>query len=149
MLIEQAVTLPVTVDRAWALLSDIPAVSACVPGVEAFEDAGENAYRGILKLKVGPITLRLQGNVTIVEQDKSNYRSTLQMTAADAKISGSVVARSTMTLLPAGSVTSLQIRTDATILGKLGDFGQPVIRRKADQIMREFADNVTRRLAQE
>jgi len=37
--------------------------------------------------------------------------------------------------------TELRIHTEASILGKLGEFGQSVMRRKADQIVAEFAKN--------
>jgi carbon monoxide dehydrogenase subunit G len=43
--------------------------------------------------------------------------------------------------------TELHIHTDASILGKLGEFGQAVMRRKADQVMAEFARNVSTALA--
>jgi carbon monoxide dehydrogenase subunit G len=59
-----------------------------------------------------------------------------------------VNAKATMTLVPKGDAeTELQIHTDASILGKLGEFGQAVMRRKADQVMAEFAANMSRELS--
>jgi carbon monoxide dehydrogenase subunit G len=42
-----------------------------------------------------------------------------------------------------GDKTDVAIRTDANVMGKLGEFGQAVIRKKADQILQEFANNLS------
>ena len=42
-----------------------------------------------------------------------------------------------------GRQTDVEIRTDANVMGKLGEFGQAVIRKKADQIVQEFASNLS------
>jgi carbon monoxide dehydrogenase subunit G len=43
-----------------------------------------------------------------------------------------------------GSETDLKILTDAQVGGRIGEFGQPIIKKKADQIMQEFARNVSK-----
>jgi carbon monoxide dehydrogenase subunit G len=67
------------------------------------------------------------------------------VTAAEKRISSTVNAKATMTLVPKGdNETEIQIHTDAAILGKPGEFGQAVMRRKADQVMAEFAGNMSK-----
>jgi hypothetical protein len=41
----------------------------------------------------------------------------------------------------------MAVLTDAAILGKLGEFGQAVVRRKTSQVMEQFARNVSVRLS--
>ena len=41
-----------------------------------------------------------------------------------------------MQLTANGAGTEIEMLTDARVLGKLGDFGQPVIRKKAEQFIR-------------
>jgi carbon monoxide dehydrogenase subunit G len=36
----------------------------------------------------------------------------------------------------------VQIDTDLAVLGKIGEFGQPIIRKKADALLAEFARNL-------
>ena len=43
--------------------------------------------------------------------------------------------------------TELVVETDVNILGKIGEFGQPIIRKKADQMLQEFVENIKRQLA--
>jgi hypothetical protein len=35
---------------------------------------------------------------------------------------------------------------DVEILGKIGEFGQPIIRKKADAILKEFVQNIRKQL---
>jgi len=147
MILEQRVIVPAPVDRVWAFMMDIPAVSRCVPGLESFQALDEDTYEGALKVKVGPIAVRLQGRAVVAERDRAALRSRVDVSAAEKRIASTVNARSTMTLVPLSEAeTELRIHTEASILGKLGEFGQAVMRRKADQVMAEFASNMSRTL---
>ena len=42
---------------------DVPAVGRCVPGVERIEAVDGSAYRGGLKVQIGPIRLYLEGTI--------------------------------------------------------------------------------------
>ena len=148
MILEQQVEVGAPVEKVWAFMMDIPAVSRCVPGVESFAEVDPDTYEGALKLKVGPIGVTLQGRVVVAERDREAFRSRLEVTAAEKRIASTVNAKSTMTLVPLDAErTELRIHTDASILGKLGEFGQAVMRRKADQVMAEFARNVSAALS--
>ncbi len=43
--------------------------------------------------------------------------------------------------------TELIVETDVNILGKIGEFGQPIIRKKADTMLQEFVGNIKKQLA--
>ena len=144
MIIDQRVTIPAGVDRVWDFMMDVPAVSKCVPGVESVTQVDPSTYRGALKIKVGPIGVRLEGNVVMAEQDEAAKRARMDVQAADKRVNGAVNAKMTMQLEPkSDNETDLAIHTDAAIMGKLGEFGQAVMRKKADQIMAEFARNLS------
>ena len=106
-----------------------------------------NAYQGKLKVQVGPIRLSLQGRITVEEQDRSSWRARMRAEANDRRVGGGIRARMTLTLTPAESGTRLHIETDLAILGKIGEFGQPVIKKKADALLEEFAKNLQTTLA--
>jgi len=147
LIFDQSVDIPAPAMTVWEFLMDIPAVSTCVPGVESFEAIDEDTYAGVLRISVGPIGAKLHGRVVVTERDSNNLRLRLQVSAADKRIASTVSADATMTLVPRDErETRLQIHTEVSILGKLGSFGQTVIRRKADQLMDEFAQNLTREL---
>ena len=149
MIIDQNVTIAAPAEKVWDFMMDVPAVSTCVPGVEEVTELSPDVYKGIIGVKVGPIGLKLQGRVTLVEKDRDNWQAGMDVAATDRKIPGSVTAKATMKLTPRDDgQTDVAIHTDASILGKLGQFGQAVIRKKADQILAEFASNMSRKLSE-
>jgi carbon monoxide dehydrogenase subunit G len=134
-------------ERLWDYLMDVPTVSRCVPGVGTVEAVGDNAWRGGLEVKVGPIRLSLQGTITIEEQDRAKWRARMRAEAHDRRLGGGIRARMQLALLPAEAGTRVKIDTDLAVLGKIGEFGQPVIRNKADTLLAEFARNLSSALA--
>lgn len=143
MTFTQECVISVARERLWDLLMDVPAVSRCVPGVGNVEAAGVNAHRGTLEVKVGPVRLALEGTITIEEQDRSEWRSRMLAEARDRRLGGGIRARMNLALLPDGAGTRLRIDTDLAVLGKIGEFGQPVIRAKADRLLEDFARNLS------
>ena len=147
MTFTQECVIPVERERLWDFLMDVPKVAQCVPGVESVEAADGNAYRGSLKVQVGPIRLALQGTMTIDEQDRAAWRARMRAEANDRRLGGGIRARMSLALTPAEGGTRVAIETDLAILGKIGEFGQPIIRKKADAILEEFARNLRAALA--
>jgi carbon monoxide dehydrogenase subunit G len=148
--LEQHSRIPVARERLWQFLLDVPRMAPCVPGVESLEPRGEDRYAGRLKVRVGPIGLTLDGNMRIKEQDAAAYRAALEADASDRRVGGGLHALAGMALHEIGpEETELVITTEARLLGKLGEFGQPVIRKKADGMMADFARNVAAALRKE
>jgi carbon monoxide dehydrogenase subunit G len=105
------------------------------------------AYRGSLKVQVGPIRLALEGVITVEERDREAWRARMRAEANDRRLGGGIRARLGLTLAPDDTGTHLTIDTDLTILGRIGEFGQPIIRKKADALLAEFARNLQSALA--
>jgi carbon monoxide dehydrogenase subunit G len=143
---EQRATIPAPREKLWDFLLNVPEVATCVPGVESVTPDEDGRYTGRMKVRVGPISLTLQGVMSIVEQDKENWRAALRGEASDRRVGGGLNATAHMTLVELGpSETEMQINADARLLGRLGEFGQPVIKKKADSMMAEFTQNVAKR----
>jgi len=129
--------------KVWEFLMDVPRVSQCVPGVQDVKSLDGDSYEGILKVRVGPIALSLAGKIVMDQRDEPAGRASMTAQASDRKIGGGVQARMGMQLDDLGpQEVRLTITTDASVLGKLGEFGQPVIRKKTEQMMAEFTENV-------
>ena len=95
------------------------------------------------------VTLSLQGKIIVEEQDKKNWRAALRAEANDRRAAGAVKAKTGMMLKELStSETELQVETDVNILGKIGEFGQPIIRKKADSMLNEFVENIKKQLAE-
>ena len=133
--------------KLWDYLTVIPNVAMCMPGVEEVNTLADGKYVGIVALKVGMIKLRLTGNITIELMDGERYTATMRVEAADERISGMIQGRLTMSLENlAPEETKLVVDTDLNLFGKIGEFGQPMIKKKADQMMAQFSSNVAQKV---
>lgn len=147
MTFTQECVIPVDRERLWDFLMDVPSVGRCVPGVETIEAVDGSAYRGGLKVQVGPIRLALEGAITVEEADRAAWRARMRAEANDRRLGGGIRARLSLTLSPADAGTRVRIDTELAVLGKIGEFGQPVIKKKADALLEEFARNLRSTLA--
>jgi carbon monoxide dehydrogenase subunit G len=138
----QACVIPAERERLWDFLMDVPAVGRCVPGVETIEAVDGGVYRGGFKVQVGPIRLSLDGTMTVEEADRSAWQARMRAEANDRRLGGGIRARLRLALAPVEGGTRVQIDTDLAVLGRIGEFGQPIIRKKADTLLEEFARNL-------
>ena len=140
--------IPVARERLWDFLMDVPAVGRCVPGVERIEAVDANAYRGGLRMcRSAPSASRSKARSPWRSRTASAWRARMRAEANDRRLGGGIRARLSLTLVPAEVGTRVRIDTDLAVLGKIGEFGQPVIRRKADTLLEEFARNLRSALA--
>jgi len=143
----QRVVIPVAREPLWDFLMDVPKVARSLPGVESVSPIDDTTYQGALKVRVGPISLNLQGKIILEQRDRANWRATLRAEANDRMAAGAVKGRTSMELKEISpKETELSVETDVSILGKIGEFGQPIIRKKADAMLKEFVDNIKKQL---
>ncbi len=146
MKFEHVVRLPVSAAVAWPRVTDIPEIAKCVPGVEGVTPNGPDRYRGTVRVSVGPIRLKLDGDVVVTKRDEATGEATMRLQASDKGIGGSVHADLRMTLTDNGAGSELRMVTEATLAGRIGDLGQPIVKRKADQVIGELARCLERTL---
>ena len=149
MKLENRCVVPADIQRTWDLIMDIPRAAACVPGMEEVVQEEDGSYRASMKVMVGPMGLTLAGTLQVLEQDPSKGEARFLIEASDRRVGGAVRADLLMQLISEeGNQTELVLNTDTTFIGKLGELGQPLIRRKASNTMQEFARNLAQQLSQ-
>lgn len=147
MKFNQRAVIAVAREPLWDFLMDVPKVAQSLPGVEKVEQLDPDTYQGTLKIRVGPISINLQGKIIVEQRDRANWRATLRADASDRLAAGAVRAKTTMELKDLSATeTELLVDTDVSIMGKIGEFGQPIIRRKADAMLKEFVENIKKQL---
>lgn len=147
MKFNQRAVIAVAREPLWDFLMDVPKVAQSLPGVEKVEQLDPDTYQGTLKIRVGPISINLQGKIIVEQRDHDNWRATLRADASDRMAAGAVRAKTSMELKDLSATeTELLVDTDVSIMGKIGEFGQPIIRRKADAMLKEFVENIKKQL---
>ena len=54
-----------------------------MPARRQLEEVEGDVYRGVVKVKVGPITAQFKGQATFVERDESGHRAVLKAEGRD------------------------------------------------------------------
>jgi carbon monoxide dehydrogenase subunit G len=147
MKLENRCLVPASFDKSWALLLDIPQIAPCIPGVQDVEADGENQFKAVMQVRVGPVRLTFSGTINVLEQDRQKGEAHFRVEAADRKVGGSIRADMTMQLTELSADESeLVIVTDTVFMGKIGELGQPIIRRKAKSTLEDFAKNLAKQV---
>ena len=130
-------SVPVEIDQAWAVLTDVEGIAPCMPGAELREVEGDE-YRGIVKVKVGPITAQYQGKATITEKDATAHRIVVRAEGRDTRGQGNANANVTATLAADGENTSVNVVTDLNVTGKVAQFGRGVMADVSNKLLGQF-----------
>jgi carbon monoxide dehydrogenase subunit G len=129
----------VPVERAWEVLTDVERIAPCMPGAQLQEIEGDE-YRGIVKVKVGPITAQYKGAARFVEQDEAGHRAVLRAQGRETRGQGNANATITAQLEPDGDGTKISVVTDLTITGRVAQFGRGVLADVSAKLLGQFAD---------
>src|SRR4030095_17060019 len=62
-------TVPAPVETVWAALNDLDVLKSSIPGCEAIEPDGENAYRIAMAARVGPVAAKFSGRMQLADID--------------------------------------------------------------------------------
>lgn len=147
MKLQNTCVVPAGMNETWDYLMNVVDSARCVPGVVEVSPEGDGSYRGTLKARVGPMSMTLTGTVTVSERAQDSGRARFLVEASDRRVGGGVKTEMLMQLSPTpDGETELSLETDTTFMGRLGELGQPVIRRKAQATIEEFARNLSKEL---
>ena len=108
-----------------------------MPGAELTEIEGDE-YRGVVKVKVGPITAQYKGKATFVEKDDAAHKAVLRAEGRDTRGQGNANATITATLVPEGSGTRVKVVTDLAITGRAAQFGRGVMADVSTKLLGQF-----------
>jgi carbon monoxide dehydrogenase subunit G len=129
----------VPVEQAWQVLTDVERIAPCMPGAQLQEIEGDE-YRGVVKVKVGPITAQYKGAAHFVEQDEAAHRAVLRAEGRETRGQGNANATITAQLEPDGDGTKISVTTDLTITGRVAQFGRGVLADVSAKLLGQFAD---------
>ncbi len=139
MKLEHEFRVDADVDVAWRVLLDIERIAPCMPGAQLQEVDGDE-YRGIVKVKVGPITAQYKGTARVAEADEAGRRLVLRAEGRDTRGQGNASATITALLAPDGDGTQVSVDTDLNVTGKVAQFGRGVMADVSQKLLGQFVD---------
>ena len=146
----------------WEKLNDPEVLKACIPGCEELEKTEDEGFRAVAKIKIGPVSARFKGRVTLSDLDPPNgYRISGQgnggvagfakggavVRLADAEGGGTNLSyakgSAAVGLADKDGGTLLSYNVEAQIGGKLAQLGQRLINGSAKKLADEFFSKFT------
>jgi carbon monoxide dehydrogenase subunit G len=131
------------IDATWKVMLDIEGIAPCLPGAQLQEVEGDE-YRGVVKVKVGPITAQYKGTARLAEVDETNHRLVIDASGRDTRGQGNAKASIVVTMTPEGAGTKVDVATDLSITGKVAQFGRGVLVDVSSKLMGQFVENIER-----
>lgn len=128
--------IPAPQDKVWEALNDPDVLRRSIPGAESVEKTADNEFSAVAKAKVGPVSAKFKGNVTLSDIDAPNgYTISGQGSGGAA---GFAKGKADVRLKPDGDGTILSYQVHATVGGKLAQVGQRFIDSTAKKMADEF-----------
>jgi carbon monoxide dehydrogenase subunit G len=147
--LEKTWPLDATREQAWAVLADVRAVAACMPGAQITEQVDATHYKGQVRSKLGPALMTFLGEVEVLALDPGAMR--LEMVGKGADKGGSAASMKLAARLEAGADPAEAILAGeavVTVSGKLAQFGGRLLVPVADAMLAQFAENFQAAAAQ-
>jgi uncharacterized protein len=138
------VQLSASREVVWSKLNDPEVLKACIPGCEELEKTSDHEFRATAKMKVGPVSARFKGRVTLSDFDPPNsYKISGE---GEGGVAGFAKGGATVALKDNDGGTLLSYEVEAQIGGKLAQLGQRLIngaaKKLGDDFFAKFADAV-------
>lgn len=138
--------IPLSIDEAWAVLTDLERIAPCMPGAQLDEIEGDE-YRGKVRVKVGPVTVEYKGTATFLERVPETHTAVLRAAGRETKGQGNAAATVTATLESADATrTKVSVVTALDISGRVAQFGRGALADVSSKIMSQFVENLERDL---
>ncbi len=134
-------TVPLDIDRALDVLSDLERVAPCFPGA-TLESVDGDTYSGRVKVKVGPMSLTYSGDATVTEVDRDAHTASIEAAGREKRGSGTATADVRAELREQDGATVVVVTTDLNVTGRPAQFGRGVMADVGAKIIDRFAENL-------
>ena len=135
-------TVNVPVAEAWKILTNVELIAPCLPGAQLQEVEGDT-YRGVVKVKVGPIQAQFKGQASFLEGNDVDHKAVLKGEGRDTGGKGNASALITAQLTSISPTsTKVEVNTDLAVTGKVAQFGRGAMADISDKLLAQFSQNL-------
>jgi len=135
------ITVAAPRDAVFKALSDAPFFASCIDGVRDLKAIDATHFDAVMETKIAYMRFNFK---VAVEMSR-----TVPSEEIEAKVEGTpmgmvgrLTATATTKLTDSDTGTVIRYAIDATLTGKLGSMGQPVLKAKAKEMEKQFAERL-------
>jgi len=128
-------------EAVFAKVRDARFFASCVEGVQNLSEIDSDHYTAVLETKIAYLKFKFDVAVEVLRIDPPNEIEA-RIEGTPSGIVGRLSARSLTRLAEENGGTRVSYEIEAALTGKLGSLGQPVLRAKAKEMERQFAERI-------
>jgi carbon monoxide dehydrogenase subunit G len=130
--------IAVPIEKVWTFLLDVNNVAGCAPGFQSLEVLGDEHWKAVVSVGVGPVKAKFTMDVTRPEMHEPD----LMIVKGRGKAPGSAVEMSgTMNLVSEGpEETRMDWSATVTVSGTLASIGARLMNSTAEKLTGQFFD---------
>lgn len=131
----------------WKMLMDTETLSRIIPGVSGLEKTGDNSYRSVLEINMGPVGTSFEGEAQMVDITEQK-KFTLNMQQSNKM--GTANSTMKVELVPVNSTeTEVVFDGEIKITGLLSVMGEKILGNVANMLTKQFFANLDHELAKQ
>ncbi|MGZ3312127.1 MAG: CoxG family protein, partial [Xanthobacteraceae bacterium] len=135
------ISVPAPREAVYAKVRDARFFASCVEGVRDLNEIDSDHYTAVLDTKVAYLKFKFNVAVEVVRADPP-HEIEAKIEGTPLGIVGRLTASSVTRLAEENGGTKISYEIEAALTGKLGSLGQPVLRSKAKELERQFAERM-------
>ncbi|HEY54715.1 MAG TPA: hypothetical protein G4N91_00315 [Dehalococcoidia bacterium] len=146
MLIEGKFTMKAPIKEVWNFLLEPGTLASCIPGAEKMEAVDDKTWEGVVKQKVGPISVKLNFTQSLTEVDPPKH---IKAVGRGAAVGGAgTFTQETIVDLKeiAKGEVEVAYSSKVSMVGRLATFGERIMRAKVNKVGEEFTNNLQEKM---
>jgi uncharacterized protein len=135
------ITVAAPREAVFGALCNAPFFASCVDGVQDFKEIDASHYDAVLETRIAYMRFRFKVSVAmskLVPPQEIEAR----IEGTPLGIVGRLTATATTRLAEAEAGTLIRYSIEATLTGKLGSMGEPVLKAKAKEMAKHFSEKL-------
>src|SRR5262245_49614457 len=148
MTLENDFVVSACVGPTWRLLLDLDRAARCLPGATVEPGPDDGHLLGTMRVKLGPIAMTYKGTARLDEVDEAARTAVVAVEGKETKGQGSASARIRSTLAADSAATRVRVETQLSVTGRPAQFGRGIMQDVAAKMLADFAECLSRTLAE-
>ena len=134
--LDQPFTTSKAIEDTWGMILDLERLVPCVQGGTVIEKISPESVKAEIKVKMGAMSMKFTGTVSVVEQDAETHRALLRVKAREAGGQGHANADVVFTVANGGG----NVHTAAQITGKAASMGEGIVSTVLEALIKDFTE---------
>ncbi|MBQ10400.1 MAG: carbon monoxide dehydrogenase [Planctomyces sp.] len=122
-------------EKVWQALTDPESLSGCIPGCDGLEPDGQDKYKAVMTVGVGPVRGKYNAKISMLDQQPF---SSFKLVVEGSGGTGFANGQATITLDEQEGITTITVDSDAQVGGPVARVGQRLMDSVAKMIMDNF-----------